>query len=85
MPAAMGDDRLIIAIGRLERALARLESVGRAPAAAPAAGADGAAAMARVQAAEAELARLRERHERLRTGAAAALAGLDRLIAEQAG
>ena len=68
MPCAMPDERLVIAIGRLERALARIESMPDAPLPAPAGIAD------------ADYAALEARHQRLREGAAAALAGLDRLI-----
>lgn len=67
MPCAMPDERLVIAIGRIERALARIESLPAAPEPAPAI-------------ADAHYAALEERHLRLRDSAAAALAGLDRLI-----
>lgn len=68
MPSAMPDERLVIAIGRIERALARIESLPDAPPPPP------------TGIAEAEYAALEARLERLREGAAAALAGLDRLI-----
>lgn len=71
MPAAMLDERLVIAIGRLERALARIESLPTRPTGVPGAQ-DGEI--------RAEYGFLEERHQRLRESTTAALAGLDRLI-----
>jgi hypothetical protein len=62
------DERLIVAIGRLDQALTRLESaVHSAAPSAPAAG-------------SAELTELRVRHERLKGRTQEAVAALDRLI-----
>jgi len=62
----MSDDRLITAIGRLERALSRIEAKGTAPARAPAI--------------EARTDDLEERHQRLRARTHEAIERLDRLI-----
>jgi hypothetical protein len=65
----MSEDRLILAIGRMERALARVEAAaGRAPgAAAP----DDAAHRA-----------LQDKHQRLKTSVNAAITALDGIIAK---
>jgi hypothetical protein len=63
----MSDDRLIIAIGRLERALSRIEAKGSDPARAP-------------STAEKDLGVLQERHRLLRSRTQAAIDRLDRLI-----
>ena len=68
----MSDDRLITAIGRLERALSRIEakqtSVPRAP-----------------ETGQHAYASLEERHQRLRTRTQAAIDRLDRLIGASSG
>jgi hypothetical protein len=64
----MGDERVIDLIGRIDRALARIEAAGRPPAPAPAPD-DGRAAA------------LEETHHRLRARIEGAISQLDRLIA----
>ena len=63
----MPDERLALAIGRLERAIARLEALPPSP--------DPADSVSR-----AEHAALEARHRRLRDSASIALKGIDRLI-----
>jgi hypothetical protein len=63
----MPDERLVLAIGRLERALARLEAL---PPPRPAA----------ESVKRADFVALEARHRRLRDSAATALSGIDRLI-----
>ena len=64
--AAMPDDRLILAIGRLERALSRIEGQGAAPVS---------------DKGEAEaFIRLDARHRRLRTRTEGAIERIDRLL-----
>jgi hypothetical protein len=64
----MSDDRLITAIGRLERALSRIEAKGTAPARAPAV--------------ESRTDDLEQRHQRLRARTQDAIERLDRLLGE---
>ena len=68
----MSDDRLITAIGRIERALSRIEAKGGAPAVADAKSAD-------------DLRRLQLRHSELRARTQAAIERLDRLIGVNGG
>lgn len=63
----MPDERLVLAIGRLERAIARLEAL---PPPRPAS----------ESVKRADYAALEARHRRLRDSAATALSGIDRLI-----
>lgn len=70
----MTDERLILAIGRIERALARLEA---GPSAAP--------HDDDVKALQARLDAMESRHGRLRESASHAVARLDRLIDAKAG
>lgn len=67
----MPDDRLTLAIGRLERAMARVEAAGTALH----------HAAAECDSVRRELDRLGERHRRLRAGTADALEQLDGLMA----
>jgi len=62
----MADDRIIVAIGRIERALTRVERIARTPS--PAAPTD-------------DYAQLAARHERLRAETESSIETLDRLIA----
>ena len=66
----MSEDRLILAIGRLERGLARVEAAAARRSEAPPPAPDRST----------ELAALGERHERLKTSVERAIAALDRLI-----
>ena len=68
----MTDDRLITAIGRLERALSRIEAMGASPARAGDARAE-------------NLHSLQERHQRLRARTQDVIARLDRLLGENGG
>ncbi|QHL90614.1 hypothetical protein GVO57_06950 [Sphingomonas changnyeongensis] len=78
----MTDERLLIAIGRLDRALARVEAAAARAAAAPADddGQENGGQPAEARRADTDLAALRLRHERLRAHAEDAVAALDRLI-----
>lgn len=68
----MTDDRLITAIGRLERALSRIEASGVSP--------------ARAEKPRAEARHpLEERHQRLRARAQDVIGRLDRLLGESGG
>lgn len=67
----MADDRIIVAIGRIERALSRLERIAESPA--PTAQSAGASAPGHD--------RLVERHAALRAETESTIATLDRLIA----
>ena len=67
----MPDERAIIAIGRIERALARIEAAaGRAP---------------RPSANDDELAELRQRHQALRDRVQGAVSQIDQLLAGRGG
>ncbi|WP_131819265.1 hypothetical protein [Sphingomonas jatrophae] len=61
----MNDERIIVAVGRLERALARAEAAAARPPSAPVADPD---------------EELRARHQRLRDSTQAAIARLDTLL-----
>jgi hypothetical protein len=69
MQPAMGDERVIELIGRIDRALARIEAAARPPAPSQAPTDDGRAAA------------LEEAHRALRTRVEGAIAQIDRLIA----
>jgi hypothetical protein len=68
----MSDDRLITAIGRLERALSRIEAKATSPARAP-------------SIADSHPDGLQERHRRLRQHTQAAIDRLDQLIGDGSG
>jgi hypothetical protein len=70
----MSEDRLILAIGRMERALARVEAAAAAPVAPP--------IEANAAADQTAYSSLQDRHERLKTRVEAAITALDGIIAK---
>lgn len=69
----MSEDRLILAIGRLERALARVETVASRPRS---------ETVTTDPEVQANLATLTSRHEKLKQQVEGAIAALDRIIAK---
>ncbi|RJF85351.1 hypothetical protein [Sphingomonas cavernae] len=67
----MSEDRLILAIGRLERALSRVEAAAARP-----------AEQSRGDESEAALQSLSERHDKLKRQVESAIGALDQLIAK---
>ena len=74
MPLLMGDTRALDAIARIERALARIETSARTPAAHSADMAD-----------NAELSALRDAHQALRSRVEGAIGQLDLLLESEGG